>query len=406
MRSFKIIFFVLAFFTAIALCWTHEDIEIFEINEGLKKVTKDPEMNFYKYLNLPTGPKSSYDQISRAFKKLSRKYHPDKYKPDFNKDDTKTINKQKRNWEKRFQNLGAIAEILRSEKKDRYDFFYKNGFPTLNDKNQYVYNRYRPSFLITLAVIFVIISVLHFIVIKSNNTQQRKRIESLINDIKTRAFGIGTPTDCKDRKVYHDVLDKYFIAKFDGSVYLLDESHLISDTPKEELTPEENDEIEMQRHGYNGPQIARGVFYYKDDTHKNRRMRRSELKNGSDEDEDILLQMSVDEVPLVTFKDMLFIRFISSIYNNTLGRLIPNKQQKSEISKSKKKSKSTTKSKESSATTDEDFEILNVEDANPDSNEPSKSSKEGTVLGSKTKKTSSGEKKVLPNGQVIYSRKK
>ncbi|GMF00892.1 unnamed protein product [[Candida] boidinii] len=135
-------------------------------------------------------------------------------------------------------------------------------------------------------------------------------------------------------------------------------------------------------------------------------MRRSELKNGSDEDEDILLQMSVDEVPLVTFKDMLFIRFISSIYNNTLGRLIPNKQQKSEISNSKKKSKSTTKSKESSATTDEDFEILNVEDANPDSNEPSKSSKEGTVLGSKTKKTSSGEKKVLPNGQVIYSRKK
>ncbi|GMG21791.1 unnamed protein product [[Candida] boidinii] len=298
MRSFKIIFFVLAFFTAIALCWTHEDIEIFEINESLKKETKDPEMNFYKYLNLPSGPKSSYDQISRAFKKLSRKYHPDKYKPDFNNDDEKTINKQKKNWEKRFQNIGAIAEILRSENKDRYDFFYKNGFPTINDENEYVYNKYRPSFLITLAVIFVIISVLHFIVIKSNNTQQRQRIESLINEIKTRAFGNGTPNDFKDRKVYHDALDKYFVAKFDGSVYLLDESHLSSGTPIEELSPEEIDKIEMQRHGYNGPKLAKGVFYYKDDTYKNRRTRRSELKHGSDEDEDVLLQMSVDEVPL------------------------------------------------------------------------------------------------------------
>ncbi|OUM53813.1 hypothetical protein BVG19_g3134 [[Candida] boidinii] len=404
MRSFKIIFFVLAFFTAIALCWTHEDIEIFEINESLKKETKDPEMNFYKYLNLPSGPKSSYDQISRAFKKLSRKYHPDKYKPDFNNDE-KTINKQKKNWEKRFQNIGAIAEILRSENKDRYDFFYKNGFPTINDENEYVYNKYRPSFLITLAVIFVIISVLHFIVIKSNNTQQRQRIESLINEIKTRAFGNGTPTDFKDRKVYHDGLDKYFVAKFDGSVYLLDESHLSSGTPIEELSPEEIDKIEMQRHGYNGPKLAKGVFYYKDDTYKNRRTRRSELKHGSDEDEDVLLQMSVDEVPLVTLKDMLFIRFLSSIYNTTLERLIPKSQPETETSGSKKKTIPTTKSKDS--TTEEDFEILNLEDANPDSNETSKSSKEAnTVLGSKTKKTSSGEKKVLPNGQVIYSRKK
>ncbi|GMG43358.1 unnamed protein product [[Candida] boidinii] len=102
---------------------------------------------------------------------------------------------------------------------------------------------------------------------------------------------------------------------------------------------------------------------------------------------------------------MLFIRFLSNIYNTTLERLIPKSQPETETSSSKKKTKPTTKSKDS--TTDEDFEILNLEDANPDSNEASKSSKEvNTVLGSKTKKTSSGEKKVLPNGQVIYSRKK
>ncbi|KAJ6598975.1 DnaJ domain-containing protein [Mycena vulgaris] len=69
---------------------------------------------FYSWLDVPSTATTA--EIAKAYRRKSMVLHPDKNPND------KTIHE-------RFSRLGVVSTILRNkESRERYDFFYKNGF--------------------------------------------------------------------------------------------------------------------------------------------------------------------------------------------------------------------------------------------------------------------------------------
>lgn len=188
--SFSVIFLAcLACF--VAANWTPEDYEIFSLND---KIKQDLGSDFYQWLGLAKGPKSTTAEISKAYRKLSRKIHPDKYRG--NK------KSEKKRAEERFQRLSLVGNILRDHNlKQRYDYFLKNGFPKWKGTGYY-YSRFQPGVMFVLVVLYVLVSTFQYISLKINRKQDFKRIVKLKDEVKRLAWGgILPPMDGENMKV-------------------------------------------------------------------------------------------------------------------------------------------------------------------------------------------------------------
>ncbi|EEB07905.1 DNAJ domain-containing protein Erj5 [Schizosaccharomyces japonicus yFS275] len=150
---------------SLAYAWSAVDHEIFEVVDNLRSLLKNKK-SFYEVLEV--SPSATAKQINRAFRAKSRVYHPDKNKK------TRDI----------YTQLNLAVNILRKpEARKRYDHFLKNGFPKWKG-TAYLYSRYRPGLGSALFVIFLGISVAHFVFIKLSAHQQRKSIQRHIDDAK------------------------------------------------------------------------------------------------------------------------------------------------------------------------------------------------------------------------------
>lgn len=210
------------------LAWTKEDYEIFNIND---LVSKDLGSNatFYSWLNLPKGPKSSYLEISKAYRKLLRTLHPDKFRGN---------NIDKNLIEERFQRLSVVGNILKDASlKQRYDYFLAKGFPKWKGTG-FFYSKYRPSFIGTIFGLFLLISLVHYIALKINRSQDFNRL----SELKSKLISTAGTNSGSDHRVSSG--DKSFIVKPDCSVFLesgqdlieLDENDInLSPTLKESL---------------------------------------------------------------------------------------------------------------------------------------------------------------------------
>lgn len=99
---------------ALAAQWSTQDYEIFDVARALEKA-EGANVTFYSFLNVSS--RANVDDISKAYKKRSLQLHPDK-------------NRGVKDAQKRFERLGLIAKMLRTpEVRERYDHFYRNGFP-------------------------------------------------------------------------------------------------------------------------------------------------------------------------------------------------------------------------------------------------------------------------------------
>lgn len=113
MRLLAICIVFLTSFT-LAAQWSTQDYEIFDVARALE-TTEGANATFYSFLNVSS--KATTDQISKAYKKRSLQLHPDR-------------NHGVKNAQKRFERLGLIVKMLRTpEVRERYDHFYRNGFP-------------------------------------------------------------------------------------------------------------------------------------------------------------------------------------------------------------------------------------------------------------------------------------
>lgn len=198
----------------LAATWSPEDYEIFKLkdklDEDLGKGT-----TFYSWLNLKNGPKSTYDEINKAYRKKSKLLHPDKFH--------KAKKSVKKLAEERFQRLSLIGNILRDQSlKKRYDYFLDNGFPQWRGTG-YFYSRFRPTMVMTFVFLFVIVSIFHYFSVKIGRKQDFKRIVLIKEEVKKAAWNgsLIPPVDGSDRRLTHPT-GKDIIVHSTGEVSIIE----------------------------------------------------------------------------------------------------------------------------------------------------------------------------------------
>jgi curved DNA-binding protein CbpA len=173
MRS-TLLFLLLIFgFVAIVSAWTKEDYEIFELASAVEAAEGEG-TTFYSWLGVPST--ASMNDIAKAYRKKSIVMHPDK-------------NPKAKNIQKRFARLGVISKILRDpDTRERYDFFYKNGFPKWRGTGYY-YSRFRPGLGSVLVFLVIITSGIQYMVQRMNQKRDLERIRSVIQSARRAAWG-------------------------------------------------------------------------------------------------------------------------------------------------------------------------------------------------------------------------
>ncbi|KAF9329089.1 hypothetical protein BG006_007822 [Podila minutissima] len=169
MRLKFALFMVLALLALVqrVAAWEEGDFEIFDLVDALEKA-EGPEVNFYSWMGV--SQKTPKPEIERAFRKMSRTLHPDK-------------NKGPKAQEK-YARLASIISILRDDgKRDRYNFFLKNGVPRWRG-SAYLYRRHRPGFKAVIVFLFVLASGFQYLARYVGYLQEKKRMSGMIEQYK------------------------------------------------------------------------------------------------------------------------------------------------------------------------------------------------------------------------------
>ncbi|KAJ1557759.1 hypothetical protein HK096_005518 [Nowakowskiella sp. JEL0078] len=151
--------------------WDEIDFQIFDLNDALISIV-GADATFYSILD--SQPSFSISEINKSYRKVSRRYHPDK-----NQGDEKA--------EKIYQLLTSIMGIFKDQNaRDKYDFHLKNGFPKWKGSGYY-YARYKPGLFTVSVVILVFISFVQYasvwgiyyrdlLVIRSEESIEKKKV--------------------------------------------------------------------------------------------------------------------------------------------------------------------------------------------------------------------------------------
>ncbi|GBE79720.1 Uncharacterized J domain-containing protein [Sparassis crispa] len=125
---------------------------------------------------LPFSSTASTPEIAKAYRKKSIQLHPDK-------------NPGVKHAHERFARLSVVSSILRNaESRKRYDFFYKNGVPKWRGTGYY-YSRFRPGLGTVIVFLVFISSCLQYLVQRMNYNRDLKRIEWIIQQARSAAWG-------------------------------------------------------------------------------------------------------------------------------------------------------------------------------------------------------------------------
>ncbi|KAI5954554.1 hypothetical protein KGF54_002329 [Candida jiufengensis] len=217
------IFILFLLLVSIITAWSPEDYEIFKLNDKVRQAI-GPDITFYSWFNLINDPKSTSQEIKKAYRNLSKVLHPDKL--NFKNQ------KERKKAEEKYAILSSVNNILRDpSRKERYDYFIAKGFPKWRSTG-YFYSKFRPGLLLTIFFVYILISMLHFYSLKINRKQDYKRIVNVKDEIKIQAWGGSkvAPLDGSDRKLTNET-GKVFIVKNNGDVLVEDGevTHLIDE---------------------------------------------------------------------------------------------------------------------------------------------------------------------------------
>lgn len=193
--------FLTIFFVIVALAaFTPDEIEIFETQDKLVKHYN--EASFYTFFQIPQS--ASTKAIIKNYKKLSRKYHPDKIKGATKKD------------VQRFEILNVVYDILKSGRRDKYDFYLQRGFPTYDKSEMKFKSRvFKPSMIFISIFLLSVVSGIHYLIIKISYSSQVSKLQSIIDEIKSTGSQIED-LDLQERRVSSQQLQKEFLIRIDG----------------------------------------------------------------------------------------------------------------------------------------------------------------------------------------------
>lgn len=187
--------------------WSTQDLEIFAVREQVQKDLGE-NVTFYDWLQVPRNAKEP--EIGKAYRRMSRKLHPDKAK------------RRSKEVEQRFARLGVVANILRDGgRRERYDFYLKKGFPKYKGTD-YFYTRYRPGLVSVLVFLYIFIGVSQFYLLKLSASRDRKRIQNIIDDA-IEASGWPFTGGQAGKRVIQMPNGRIFAVYPEGSVFLVDD---------------------------------------------------------------------------------------------------------------------------------------------------------------------------------------
>ncbi|KAF9160927.1 hypothetical protein DFQ26_005038 [Actinomortierella ambigua] len=147
--------------------WEEGDFEIFDLVDALE-TAEGKDISFYSWLGVEKS--TPMPEIEKAFRKKSRTLHPDK--------------NPSRDAQEKYARLKNIITILRDDhRRDRYNFFLKNGVPRWRG-TAYLYRRHRPGLKSVLVFLLVLVSGFQYLARYVSYTQERKRMQTLIEQYK------------------------------------------------------------------------------------------------------------------------------------------------------------------------------------------------------------------------------
>lgn len=146
----------------------HEDVKLFELRDEIMKDLGD-KVDFYSWLGVKKNAKGK--TIQKAFRKISRRLHPDR-------------NPGKEGTD-RFARLNEVYKILRSPVRERYDHYLSKGFPTFDSvSGEWKFHHFRPNLILTVILVALIISFIHFLILKAQAYSRKNQLKTIAEDAR------------------------------------------------------------------------------------------------------------------------------------------------------------------------------------------------------------------------------
>ena len=372
---------ILYLFIFVSTAWayfTAQQLEIIDLHHRLQpknlKGTKNPQRTFYSILSVEKN--ASDEELEKAYKKLSRKWHPDKF--------IRADVKERKKAERKFESLSLIMTILRDvERRKNYDYFVKNGFPIWDkSRSRYIFqNRSKPNFILIASFILVVISGLQFLMLKMNKSQSNKRVNQILRDVKWKADNM-TKQDVNNNKIM-ELPDDYGLGSNISTNYIVDDrlvtycGKIFIVKPDSTVLLYNNDDInvddQQQMNDFVTKIIDSGMFSLYGVQKRTRKEKRFLDKNNNTDVSSIVdkfVEFKQDD-GVIRLSDWFVIKLVLFFWRITLGKLVPASTPSNSKSIPQKETES--------------------------SNEP---------IFEKAEIKHDADKMVLPNGKVLHSRKR
>ncbi|KAJ1724077.1 hypothetical protein LPJ61_005776 [Coemansia biformis] len=171
-----VVLLVCSLLAAAVAAWEKLDHEIFELYDDIKR--HEDTADWYEFLGIDA--KSGVEDINKAYRQLSKKYHPDKLQ--------RLSAAESKKATKRFQRMGLVVGIMRdSESRKRYNFFRKNGVPAWRGTG-YLYRRWRPGFGSVMVGLVLFASAMQYLFHQLSYWRAQQRIKA-VEEHESRAGG-------------------------------------------------------------------------------------------------------------------------------------------------------------------------------------------------------------------------
>ena len=197
---------LLLFLTPLALAWSADDHEIFRLRDEISQL-EGPNASFYSFLSVTNS--ATLTEINKAYKSKSRQLHPDKAVPaltaKLNAQKAKDAKKSGSKFSKaptakerqrlskeaneRYTRLPLVTAILRDHRRERYDYFLRNGFPKWRGTGYY-YARFRPGLTSVLVFLMLVFGgAAHYAAMYVGWKRHREFVERYISHARRTAWG-------------------------------------------------------------------------------------------------------------------------------------------------------------------------------------------------------------------------
>ena len=193
----------------LALAWSADDHEIFRLNDELRAL-EGTNATFYSFLTVSSTATS--DEINKSYRTRSRTLHPDKAiraavsklekerakqagklgKPSKASVTSKERQRIAKEANERYKRLPNIVAILRDHRRERYDYFLKNGFPAWRGSGYY-YARFRPGIGSVIAGLLLVFGGgMHYGAMYIGWKRRREFVERYVGHARRTAWGDDT----------------------------------------------------------------------------------------------------------------------------------------------------------------------------------------------------------------------